>query len=299
MCPKKLDAGETFEELLELARAGNPVGLLEAILDDAQPEVKACLEPLGAEGEGAALARLRAHHTSLPRQPILSFALWGRKVATSVSVAEETMNEGCRIGGREPFPLQTPIDWGADPFQDRSWRFQLNTWTFLQPIVEAHAETEREELASFARGVALDWIEQNIQQSKDNEFAWAAMAVGQRAAILAAVLDRSLRDAQVRDEELVWLLSAARVHASYLSDGEKIAWDSTHGIYQLAGLLALTRAIPELKGAERHREFAASGLVDLLRSRFTDDGIHTEHSPRYHVLLVNLLGSILRTGWIE
>ena len=65
------------------------------------------------------------------------------------------------------------------------------------------------------------------------------------------------------------LFVAARIHVKYLSDASQIAWHSNHGLAQFAGLLALSSAVPELKGAAAAQEFARANLKKLFREHFT------------------------------
>jgi hypothetical protein len=213
--------------------------------------------------------------------------------------AERIMADGFEYGGRSSFPLDVPIDWAADPFEDRNWCYALNSWNFLRAGTEAYTNEPREDLAVFARRIVLDWIEQCMHGTTTNEFSWYDMVVGKRAAVLAVVVDEALRNPDVSDHALLRLLFAARLHAAYLSERDRIIWHTNHGIYQLAGLLALASSVPELRHSQEHREFAAQGLTQIFTSHFTDEGIHREHSPVYHFIIVNLLEAVLKTGWLQ
>jgi len=293
------DSSCQFERLLEVARTAGGIEILEASVDPSQPAMKACLDKARAEGLRSGLQGLREYRAGQPRAKCIVSPFERRTVEQAHSIAKETMQRGCRIGKNEYFPLNAPIDWAADRIRDRGRRFHLNAWIFLEAHIEAYCDCGAEDLASFARQIALDWIEQCIYEGKDNEFAWYDMAVGERAFVLAVLLDEALRNPEVSDDDVIRLLAASRVHAAYLHEKERIKWHSNHGIFQLAGLMALSSTIPELQDSQQQRQFAEDGLVELYTAHFTQEGIHKEHSPHYHVFLTNLLGLIMQTGWLR
>ncbi|MHC5035258.1 MAG: alginate lyase family protein, partial [Planctomycetota bacterium] len=287
-----------FEQLLKLVNADG-LRLFEEAIDCSRPGLEACSEGARSKDLHGSLEALRSHHATLSKQPCLSFRQHRRTPAEVLEYAERIMAGGFEYGGHSSFPLDVPIDWAADPFEDRNWCYALNSWSFLRAGTEACTNEPREDLAVFARRIVLDWIEQCMHGTTTNEFSWYDMVVGKRAAVLAVVVDEALRSPDVSDHALLRLLFAARLHTAYLSEHDRIIWHTNHGIYQLAGLLALTNSVPELRDAQEHREFAVQGLKQIFTSHFTDEGIHREHSPVYHFIIVNLLETVLRTGWLQ
>lgn len=275
-------------------------GRLEDLLDVSQPAVEAVAEVARAQGLHHGLQALRSHHKKVSPQP------FARNPFSPVSGnlrrrADTVLQKGFRKGEshREYFPLTCPVDWTADPYGDRSWRFWLNAWIFLDPVLAGYEQLGRAEYMAFARQIALDWISQNIDGETGSEFAWYDAGVGLRAPLLAQILDDSLRDPKVPDEALLQLLRAARVHALELADPEKLASHSNHGLFQLAGLLALARTVPELRDSRLHQQYAAQELRQLAQAHFSKEGIHLEHSPYYHLLVVKLLQQLMETGWLS
>jgi hypothetical protein len=282
-----------------LTRIFGYIPLVKETLDADQVEVGAFVDKVRRGDLQGGLADLRAHHRHLPRQPYLSLRLREQNPSEVLQQAKGTLQRGFSYGGHPTFALVTPIDWAGDPYGDRNWSFALNAWQFLRPVTEAYSDTQDAQLADFARRIVLDWIDQCVREGRLNEFTWYDMAVGKRAAILAVVLDESLRNPEVSDRELLSLLFAARMHAAYLAEPPRIAWHSNHGIHQLAGLLALVSTVPELRGAPAQRDFASHGLAQIFFSQFLPDACHREHTPVYHFLTVNQLKSLLDTGWLK
>ncbi|MGC6488697.1 MAG: hypothetical protein ACON4Z_13705 [Planctomycetota bacterium] len=132
--------------------------------------------------------------------------------------------------GKKAIELAVPVNWCMDPHGDRTWRFFLHSWTFLEPVVHAAVGGDAE-AARLCTDFALDWIEQNQRGAPGiSEFAWYDMAVGARAPTLGCLarLSRSsggdARTAQV-------LLRSAREHGDWLADDQNYKTAHNHGLF--------------------------------------------------------------------
>ena len=196
-----------------------------------------------------------------------------------------------------PFRVEPPIDWNADPFDERHWRFQLNAMPFIVPFLGLHAETGDPAPLRFARAVFLDWIDFNLVRNRTNEFRWYDHATGLRAAYLAYVLDRSLRADELTAADLALLLRAARDHVHKLGDRDLLATNN-HALFQLVGLAGLCKAVPALDGCAAAPAYAAREFERIVESQFTTDAIHAENSPWYQGYALESIDAVASTGWL-
>ncbi|HEY8146005.1 MAG TPA: alginate lyase family protein [Kofleriaceae bacterium] len=197
-----------------------------------------------------------------------------------------------------PFPVEPPIDWGADPFRDRNWRFQLSSLEFLPAFLQLHDETGDPEALRYARAVLLDWADYHLERRLPDDFAWNDHATGLRATRLAYVLDRSLRGDDLGAADLARLLAAAREHVRHLSNPKELA-PNNHALFQLGGLAGLCAAVPELDGCEEGRAYASREFSRIVEQQFVADGIHSENSPSYQGYVLESIDLILSFGWLD
>ncbi len=228
-----------------------------------------------------------------PLLPLLRHQMVGKPRAAIARMRRD----GWVVRGRS-FPVDPPIDWGADPFGDRNWCFRLNALYFVVPFLQEHERTGDPAALAYARRVVLDWITFNLVEDRPNPFRWNDFATGMRAAHLAYLLDRSLREDDAPPQELEPLLRAAEEHMRHLRDPVALA-QNNHAYFQLVGLAGLTRALPELPGAGDARAYAAREFERLVERQFTTDAIHTENSPFYHAYALQTIGAVTETGWLE
>ena len=101
-------------------------------------------------------------------------------------------------------------------------------------------------------------------------------------------------------KELIFhFILACEIHIVELSQRERIAVHSNHGLFQIAGLIALVRSLPWLKISKDSYSVAIEVMREMLNDHFSVDGLHKEHSPEYHLFMVNHLSSFLESGWLE
>lgn len=243
------------------------------------------------------LAAFRAHRRSIPRTPLYQFVCMSNSPRDPYAL----MEKGFAIFGYDAFPARPPIDWGANPFNDRSWRYHLNNLELLDPVILVYDETGDAKLLAYAIDVVRDWLQQNLTATEEqNPFAWYDMAVGLRATKLAWVIEAAACAADVDDDVLIHLLAGAIRHGQELRDPAKLAKATNHGLFQMLGLLALTKTLPEVRGFAELEAYGTTQVERMLTEHYCEqEGIHLEHSPTYHRYLTDLLNTALLTGLVD
>ena len=219
--------------------------------------------------------------------------------ADAVSMADRMLKTGYRLRTNPPFMLEPPIDWGADHFsRDRNFSFRINALYPVNALLRAFHLTGDSAYMRVSKEILLDWIDYNITRDLTNPFKWYDMSAGLRATLLAYVLDQELRSRGTDDSETARLIQAARIHAGFLANEQKLAFGN-HGYFQLCGLAALCKALPELRDIRRYREFVNKKMFQQVRQQFSNEGMYLEHSAGYHFYAINSLERMMETGWFD
>ena len=100
-------------------------------------------------------------------------------------------------------------------------------------------------------------------------------------------------------ETIFHFILACEIHIVELSQRDRIAVHSNHGLFQIAGLIALVRSLPWLAISNESYSVAIEVMKEMLGDHFSEDGLHKEHSPEYHLFMVNHLSSFLESGWLK
>ena len=223
-------------------------------------------------------------------EALLSSDRWAPRFVDEV---ERTLTEGWKRGGLPRVRLEPPVPWGELCSSNRSWQFHLQAWEPMSLVLSAHQHLGQQRYIEYCLGLALDWIEQYPSPDVDGAFAWYDMAIGLRAYRLGYLLDVVSRDPSADDDSVAALAKAAVVHSEALRPDEGFKGHSNHGLYQAAGQVALARRFPELPTMDKAFEQGRERLGNMVRAQFADDGVHREHSPGYHYLLLDTLERLL------
>ena len=182
-----------------------------------------------------------------------------------------------------------PIDWSADPFQDGNWQFQLHSWRTMDFALHRYRDTGDSDWLQRAVATALDWEHFHIERGGHSEFAWYDHSTGIRASRLSFLLDRILsKELAVDDGDLEAILRLVDLHADKLQERNFLA-KGNHAIFQLVGLDALCEVASWRRACVEARSYANSAFAQLIRTQFTNEGVHTESSPAYHLFVLSTL----------
>jgi hypothetical protein len=207
------------------------------------------------------------------------------------SIEKGHLSQGVRI------KLVTPMDWDKYSESLRSIRYKVQAWGGLDSVLHYDSLEEDDVMFSKAFSHIMDWINYFILDSNEDDFAWYDMAVGQRASKLAYTIRRAIQKSE-DIEHIAAMIVCAEIHLRELMEEEKIAEHSNHGLFQMAGLLALAKSLPFLTNSESASSFAILKIKSMLENHFSDDFLHKEHSPMYHIFMTNYLSILLDSGFM-
>ncbi len=203
--------------------------------------------------------------------------------------ARRALANGWKDADKNRLTLEAPVLW--ERHEDRS----VHAWDPVGLLLVAYGRDSYDRLLQPAVEYAVDWVRAHGLDPLGGG-VWSADVIGPRAVRLAGLLDSSLRAETVSDRALGQLLASAVDHAALLEDPAHFDPASEHAVWQIAGMSALARALPELEATEKLDDAAATRLEELVTTHYTNDGVHRRHSPLRHLLVTQSLGAGLRTG---
>jgi hypothetical protein len=200
---------------------------------------------------------------------------------------------------REPWPIDLPIDWGANPFKDSDWRYQLNAWRLIEPNLQEYEETRDEKYIKAIFPYLQDWYTFNVIEKKINLYKWYDAAAGLRAMKLAYLQLVEKRD-KIKYSELEnkIIQDLTEEHIEFLTDSANIA-QSNHAFFQIHGAMALFRILEENEASRKYIDIARKLFITSLKKQFGLEGMHLEHSPAYHFFVYELVAKFMKTGWYK
>lgn len=215
------------------------------------------------------------------------------------SSAQAVVRNGWVLGHYPAVPVKPPIDWSFKDEATRSFNYHLHALDMIDPLLAADSAGSRDE-GYFERAfaVAVDWARVNRDPDAPgvSPMAWYDMAIGLRAYRMAYVYDEARRRGVGTPDELQVLREAMEAHRRQLALDEGFAAHSNHGLYQACGQLAMARRLSDMPGMDEAAAQARQRLAAVIAAQFTEEGVHKEHSPGYHLRVLQTLSGAEEAG---
>ena len=193
--------------------------------------------------------------------------------------------------------MDTPVNWLDTKDLSRNVRYKIQSWVVIDSILTADSESKEDRWFQPPLAFVKDWTQTFIIEPNEEDFVWYDMAVGQRGTKIAYIIRRCM-NSEVPLEDVLWMIVAAEIHMLELMEAEKLATHSNHGLFQMAGLLAMGRSLPFMDCAEKATGFGTDMIRRMLSEHFTSDGLHKEHSPDYHIFMTNYVSLLIKSGFM-
>ncbi|WP_088743892.1 heparinase II/III family protein [Cobetia sp. QF-1] len=190
-------------------------------------------------------------------------------------------------------------NWEQDPLDNRSWQWRLNWLAFLPYLMAYHRECGNEAVLSFAQEAVQSWLEiyQETDTSYPFEFIWHDHATALRAEqlVLFAYYCRENAPEWTRknSEFLAYLKQAIVVHGQWLAKDSFYSEHTNHGLEQ-ARVLLLLGIVFKGEQAREWQKIAIRRIISELKFSFTDEGVHVENSPAYHIFVFKVFLGIIK-----
>ena len=205
--------------------------------------------------------------------------------------------------------LGSPLQWGRG---SRTHQFHMHAWGPLEILLPGYSLLNNTKALGISIDIASDWVKkfqqkyllQHLQEglqlalSEDTTMAWYDMSVGQRVPRLSYLLDVLVRQEASRElidplfRSLIFQLEMLSIDSFWISHNNQ-------GLYQALGQLVASRRFCYLPGFECYNKLAQQRIRVILQRQFFDSGIHAEHSPAYHCMVVRSVLGAFRCGLIE
>lgn len=213
--------------------------------------------------------------------------------------ASEILNDGWQLPSHDPVRVTQITDWSQYGKTHRSWGFHLQAWEFMDPLIRAYDLNGEERWLIEAVRIATEWIDAHADEPDiDDSMAWYDMSVALRTPRLISLTLRAARVEALRDEAIL-LAEAITRHLDELHRDRAFNPRNNHGFYTAVAQIHAAKHMWMLPGADDTRVQGQARLAQMATSQFAPDGVHTEHSPDYHRMLLKSFEAALNDGLID
>ena len=190
-------------------------------------------------------------------------------------------------------------DWEQDPLNNRSWQWRLNWLSFVSYLMAHHRASGDDAVLGCAAHAIESWLDKYLETGTDYpfEFIWHDHATALRAEQLVFFVyycrTHAPAWAEARSTFLQYVERALQVHAEWLAKDSFYSKHTNHGLEQ-ARVLLLLGTVFEGPLATEWQSIATRRISSELHFSFTDEGVHVENSPAYHIFVFKVFISIIK-----
>ncbi|MDW5378857.1 heparinase II/III family protein [Halomonas sp. HP20-15] len=201
-----------------------------------------------------------------------------------------------------PFKAVSFKGWGAweqDPLNNRSWQWRLNWLSFIPYLLAYHYSVKNDDILDFACDGVQSWLDEYLStdQAYPFEFVWHDHATALRTEQLILIYYYCKKFAQEwlnRNKQFQdYIEQALHIHGQWLVKDSFYSEHTNHGLEQARVLLLLGTVCTGVE-ANEWRKIAVSRISSELAFAFTDEGVHVENSPAYHIFVFKVFIGIIK-----
>lgn len=191
------------------------------------------------------------------------------------------------------------FDW-CSPDKDRNWWWQMQALPFLDWFSRCHQlleERELQEYFDFCVAGLLQWLKQE-SNSDQSPLRWHDHATAYRLThltnwLIVVSANESLVERLLSVESTLNLPEVFSNHVVWLSEEENYSKHTNHGFDQAMAVFSLGLHVGRALW-QAESDLAEKRLIDEVRFAFTEEGVHKENSPGYHVFMMRRLEKLVR-----
>ena len=189
----------------------------------------------------------------------------------------------------EPFVFDGDLEWDEDPFDDWTWQFYFHSLRMVSHLLNAYEISSNLTFLEKAQWFIESWMEHNPNpNSQASERAWDDHSTANRISTFMYFWNY-YRNSEIFDQDFgIELLNMLRKHGEFTANPDNYFWNHNHGIYQDRALLQLAGMFPIFKDSQDWTDIANQRLSEHIENGVTSSGVHKEHSPAYHYLVMKL-----------
>ncbi|WP_131741098.1 heparinase II/III domain-containing protein [Actinomadura roseirufa] len=173
----------------------------------------------------------------------------------------------------------TDVDWGLDPYHDRTWQLWLHSLEWLGGAIRAHERSGDRAALETAAGIAQDWLKDNGSPERFSKDRREAVSEGTKFRLATLVCLR-------RRYSAPWLDRAIAQHAEWLARPEHYSGPWNHGTDESMILMTAGCGIGRADLAEAGYRRLLEAILDPpggARPAIDAEGADNEQSTHYTV----------------
>lgn len=180
-----------------------------------------------------------------------------------------------------------PINWSLGQPADNNLNWQLHSLTILKDLIKSHVITQQAWYVETAKEIILDWCRYNFVNNFPSQFSWNDHSTALRIVNISQFFLYLIRTENIDIPFFEICQEAVRKHLLVLITNKFYIKGTNHGLDQSFSLYQVSIIFSFIKESEQAKRVALERLTYELRQSFSNEYIHIENSPEYHLLILS------------
>lgn len=219
-------------------------------------------------------------------------------IQESRQTAASILENGWKFASFAPVKVKSLEEWASFGEEHRSWGFHLHAWEFMDALLLEYDESSDQKWLNNAIEIAISWLEIHRYAEYADPMAWYDMSQSLRMPRLIALALRASRLPHLRDETII-LASGIVWHLAELRKERAFNPNNNHGFYTAVSQAHAAKYAWMIPGASEAELEGQARLERMATSQFATDGVHLEHSPDYHRMLLTSFEKAVGDGLLS
>ena len=226
-------------------------------------------------------------------QPLLIFKRT-QPNSNSIKVGDQLLNDELYVNSIWPtYPIKNRLTWKEDPYDDKTWTFYFHSLDMVGYLMNAYEKNPKQAYLQKAKWYIASWMVANPSPTNQaSPSAWDDHSTANRV-VNMIYFWQFYKDSTIYDKKFEnKLLKMLTLHGDFLADNKHYTEGNNHGIFQDRSLIQLALLFPDMNNSKYWYNKAMKRLLVHVNHDVTPSGIHKEHSPSYHIVVLNLFKDI-------
>ncbi|MGJ7910841.1 alginate lyase family protein [Neobacillus sp. LXY-1] len=212
----------------------------------------------------------------------------------SIKIADQIVNNQYYVNSIFPvYAISGKITWKEDPFNNATWCFYFHSLDMVGYLMNAYELNPKQEYLEKSKWLIESWMKANPSPANQaSPSAWDDHSTANRVTNIVYFWEY-YKNSTIYDQAFAHqLMDLLEKHGEFLADDQYYSKGNNHGIFQDRSLIELALLFPDMEKSQFWYDKAMTRLLIHVDNDVSASGVHKEHSPSYHVIILNLFKGI-------
>lgn len=212
----------------------------------------------------------------------------------SINIGNQLLNNELYVNSIFPvYKFNNQLSWKENPYKNPTWCFYFHSLDMVGYLMNAYELDPKQGYLERSKWFLESWMEINpSSENQASSYAWNDHSTANRV-INIIYFWQYYKNSSIYNQDFAnKLIDMLVIHGDFLADDKHYTKGNNHGIFQDRSLIELALLFPDMKESQVWFDKAMDRLMVHVTNDVTPSGVHKEHSPSYHVIILKLFKGI-------